>query len=122
MNNEFNTYQGELVAPEKAKIAIVISRFNELISSKLLGGAVDALGRLKFDMQNLDVFWVPGAFEIGIAAKNLVKKEKYDGILCLGAVIRGGTPHFDIIASESAKAIANIGIETGLPIIYSIIT
>ncbi len=122
MNNEFKTYQGELVAPEKVKIAIVISRFNELISSKLLGGAVDALERLKFDMQNLDVYWVPGAFEIGIAVKNLVKKEKSAGVLCLGAVIRGGTPHFDFIASESAKAIANIGIDTGLPIIYSIIT
>ena len=87
----------------------------------MLSGAVDALTRTKFDLQNLDVYWVPGAFEIGIAAKKLIDKG-YDGILCLGAVIRGGTPHFDYIASESAKAIANLGIQTGLPIIYSIIT
>ena len=121
MNNEFNTFQGDLVAPENVKVAIVISRFNELISSKLLGGAVDALTRTKFNLKNLDVYWVPGAFEIGIAAKNLIDKG-YKGILCLGAVIRGGTPHFDFIASESAKAIANLGIQSGLPIIYSIIT
>ena len=121
MDAQYQTIEGELTAP-KAKIAIVVSRFNELISSKLLSGALDALKRIDFDLQNLTVVWVPGAFEIGVALKNLIDKNEYDGILCLGAVIRGGTPHFDYIAAESAKAIAMLGLQTGLPIIYSIIT
>ncbi len=122
MNTEYKKYEGELTAPKDANIAIIVARFNEMISSKLLSGALDALNRIEFDQNNISVFWVPGSFEIGITAKNLVDKNEYDGILCLGAVIRGGTPHFEYIASESAKAIANLGLQTGLPIINSIIT
>lgn len=122
MESQYKIFQGEITAPEDAKIAVVVSRFNELISSKLLSGAIDFLTRVNFNMKNLTVVWVPGAFEIGIAAKKLTQSLKYDGVLCLGAVIRGSTPHFDFIAAETAKAIAHLGIDTGLPIIYGVIT
>lgn len=113
--------QGELVGKGK-KIAIVISRFNEFITSKLLGGAVDILIREGVAEDNIDVVYVPGAFEIPAVASKLAGKPKYDGILCLGAVIRGSTPHFDYVAGEVTKGIAQVALESDKPVVYGVIT
>jgi 6,7-dimethyl-8-ribityllumazine synthase len=116
-----NEYHGELKAESTWKVAIVVSRFNELITSKLLGGAKDCLTRSGVAEKNISIFWVPGAFEIPATANQLAKKN-FDGILCLGAVIRGSTPHFDYVCSESAKGVANVGMNSDLPVIYGIVT
>ncbi|MBN2571743.1 MAG: 6,7-dimethyl-8-ribityllumazine synthase [Ignavibacteriales bacterium] len=116
-----NVIQGFLSAKDK-KFAIVISRFNEFISNKLLTGALDCLNRHDCVEKDLDVVWAPGSFEIPLTAKKLAQKQKYDAIICLGAIIRGSTPHFDFVASEVSKGIANASLETGVPIIYGIIT
>ena len=112
---------GELSA-ENQKFAIVISRFNEFISSKLLDGALDCLTRHKAADKNIQVFWVPGSFEIPLIAHRLAKSKKFDAVICLGAVIRGSTPHFDYIAAEVSKGIAHSAMETGLPVVFGIIT
>lgn len=104
------------------KFGVVISRFNEFISKKLLEGAQDALLRHGVSEDNIDVAWVPGAFEIPLVAKKLAESEKYNAIICLGAVIRGATPHFEYIAAEVTKGIAKVGLETGLPVSYGVIT
>lgn len=104
------------------KFGIVISRFNEFITRKLLDGAQDALLRHGVSGDDIDIAWVPGAFEIPLVTKNLAQSKKYDAIICLGAVIRGATPHFEYIAAEVTKGIARIGMDTGLPISYGIIT
>lgn len=114
-------YEGNLVA-ENLKIGIVVGRFNEFIVSKLLGGALDGLKRHGVDEKNIDVVWVPGAFEIPLVAKKLVEKKKYDGIICLGAVIRGATPHFDYVCAETSKGIANISLNSGSPVIFGVLT
>jgi len=106
---------------EGLKFAIVISRFNSFLSQKLLDGAVDCLKRHSVDDNNIDVFWVPGAFEISLIAKKLSKKN-YNGIIALGAIIKGDTPHFDYIASETAKGIAMVSMENEVPVSFGVIT
>jgi len=104
------------------KFGVVISRFNEFITKKLLDGAQDALLRHGVNEEDIDVAWVPGSFEIPLVAKSLAQSKRYDAVICLGAVIRGATPHFEYIAAEVTKGIAKVGLETGLPISYGIIT
>ena len=113
--------EGKLTAKGK-KFGVVISRFNNLISSQLLLGAQDCLIRHECKQDDITVAWVPGSFEIPLTAKKMAQSSNYDAVICLGAVIRGGTPHFDYIASEVSKGIANVGLETGLPVIFGIIT
>jgi 6,7-dimethyl-8-ribityllumazine synthase len=104
------------------KIAIVISRFNEAISNNLLKGAVDCLSRHGIDESTIDVYWCPGAFEIPGLLSVLIKKSRYNGFIALGAVIRGETPHFDYVASEVSKGIANLNISSGIPVAFGVIT
>lgn len=104
------------------RIAIVVGRFNSMISDKLLSGAVSAFVRGGGDEKDITVLKVPGSFEIPLAAQKLAQGKKYDGILCLGAIIRGGTPHFDYIANEAAKGIAQVNLNTGVPTAFGIIT
>ncbi len=113
--------EGNLTAKNK-KFGIVISRFNELISTQLLSGAQDCLLRHECENDSITVARVPGSFEIPLAAKKMAQSSNYDAIICLGAVIRGGTPHFEYIASEVSKGVANVGLETGVPVIFGIIT
>lgn len=113
--------EGNLTAKNK-KFGIVVSRFNELISTQLLSGAQDCLLRHECKNDNITVAWVPGSFEIPLAAKKMARSSNYDAIICLGAVIRGGTPHFEYIASEVSKGVANVGLETGVPVIFGILT
>ena len=116
-----NIIEGKLIA-EGQKIAIVAGRFNEIITNKLLGGAVDAFKRHGGEESNIDLAWVPGAFEIPLVAKKLAESKKYDAVVCLGAVIRGATPHFDMVANETTKGIAAAGLQTGVPIIFGVLT
>jgi 6,7-dimethyl-8-ribityllumazine synthase len=102
--------------------AIVVSRFNEFITSKLLDGALDCLFRHSADDKKITIIWVPGSFEIPYAASKLAKSKKFDAVICLGAVIRGDTPHFDYIASEVTKGIARISLDTNIPVIYGLVT
>jgi len=113
--------EGKLNAKD-LKFGIVVGRFNEFISSKLLGGAIDALKRHGAEEKAIEVTWSPGSFEIPLIAKKMAKSAKYDAVICLGAVIRGGTPHFDYIASEVSKGIANAMLETEVPIIFGVLT
>ena len=106
-----NLLEGKLLA-EGQRIGIVAGRFNEFITSKLLGGALDAFKRHGGDEANIDLAWVPGAFEIPLVAKKMAETKKYDAVVCLGAVIRGATPHFDMVANEATKGIANVGVLT----------
>lgn len=115
-----NTYEGMLIG-KGLKIAIVISRFNEFITNKLLSGCLDALTRHEVNPDNIDIAWVPGAFELPMIAQKMVGKG-YDAVICLGAVIRGATPHFDYVASEVAKGVAQVGLNTGIPVIFGVIT
>lgn len=114
-------YEGNLIAGEK-KFAIVIGRFNEFIGNKLLGGCMDGLKRHGCSEDNIDITWVPGAFEIPLAAQKLAKTGRYDAVICLGAVIRGSTPHFEYVSSEVSKGIANVMLSTGMPIIFGVLT
>ena len=114
-------YQGSLIGTG-IKIAIVVSRFNEFITSKLLGGALDTLERHGVSLDDIEVVWVPGSFEIPIAADKMASSRKYDAVICLGALIRGSTPHFDYIAAEASKGIAQVGLKTGVPTIFGVIT
>jgi len=116
-----NIYQGRLVAG-KHRFGIVASRFNEFITSKLLAGCLDALERHGADTDAVDVAWTPGSFEIPIVAKRMAESGRYDAVICLGAVIRGSTPHFDYIAAEVAKGIAQVNMATGIPTIFGVIT
>ncbi|AFN75194.1 6,7-dimethyl-8-ribityllumazine synthase [Melioribacter roseus P3M-2] len=111
-----------LLNAEGKKFAIVVSRFNEMVSKQLLNGALDCLIRHKADESNIQVYWVPGSFEIPLTAQKLAQTKKFDAIICLGAVIRGGTPHFEYVASEVSKGIANVSLNSGLPVIFGIIT
>lgn len=104
------------------KFGIVVGRFNEFISSKLLGGAIDALKRHDVSDDEIEVAWAPGSYEIPLIAKKMAKSGKYDAIICLGAVIRGSTPHFDVVASEVAKGVAHVGLETEIPVIFGVLT
>ena len=114
-------FEGALLG-KGLKFVLVVSRFNEFITKKLFDGAQDALLRHGVSEDDIEVAWVPGAFEIPLAAKKLAQTQRYDAVICLGAVIRGGTPHFEYIASEVAKGIAKVGLDTGLPIILGVIT
>ena len=104
------------------KFGVVVSRFNEFITRKLLEGAQDALLRHGVSEEDIDIAWVPGSFEIPLVARTLALSKRYDAVICLGAVIRGATPHFEHIASEVTKGIAKVGLETGLPVSYGVIT
>ncbi|NLP02259.1 MAG: 6,7-dimethyl-8-ribityllumazine synthase [Fibrobacter sp.] len=104
------------------RFGLVVSRFNELISRKLLEGAMDCLIRHNADKNSITVVWVPGAFEIPVVAQKMARSKKYDAIICLGAVIRGGTPHFDYVAAEVSKGVANVSLSEGLPIIFGVLT
>jgi 6,7-dimethyl-8-ribityllumazine synthase len=104
------------------KFGLVVSRFNDFITKKLVEGAEDALLRHGVNQEDIDVAWVPGSFEIPLVAKKLAQTKRYDSIICLGAVIRGGTPHFEYVAAEVTKGVAKVGLETGLPVIYGVIT
>jgi len=115
------TYEGNLIG-KGLKFGIVVSRFNEFFSTKLLDGAKDALNRHGVLETDIEVAWTPGSFEIPLIAQKMAETKKYNAVICLGAVIRGGTPHFDYIASEVAKGIAKIGLETGVPVIFGVIT
>ena len=104
------------------RFGIVIARFNEFISGKLLSGCLDGLNRHGADEKKIDIVWSPGAFELPLLAKKLAQSEKYDAVICLGAIIRGATPHFDYVAAEVAKGIANVSIDTGMPVIFGVLT
>ncbi len=117
-----NEYQGKLIAPAKAKFAIIVSRFNEFITSKLLSGAIDALSRHGVADDDIDVIWSPGSFEIPVITARIAESGQYAAILCLGAVIRGGTEHYQYIASEVAKGIALVSLKTGTPCIFGVLT
>ncbi|KJS88571.1 MAG: 6,7-dimethyl-8-ribityllumazine synthase [Peptococcaceae bacterium BICA1-8] len=114
------TYQGKLLA-EGLKVGIVVARFNEFITSKLLGGALDALERHGINPEEIEVAWVPGAFEIPLIAQKMVEKN-YDAVICLGAVIRGATPHFDYVSAEVTKGVAQVGLKSGKPVIFGVLT
>jgi len=118
MNKQF---EGMLLGKD-LKFGLVVSRFNEFITRKLLEGAEDALLRHGVDKNDVETAWVPGSFEIPLIAKKLALTKRYDAVICLGAVIRGGTPHFDYIAAEVTKGIANVSLDTGLPVICGVIT
>ena len=107
---------------ENIKIAIVAGRFNEFITSKLVGGALDVLKRNDVSEENIDIAWVPGAFEIPLITKKLANTGKYDAIIALGAVIKGSTPHFDYVCAEVSKGVAQISLQTDLPIIFGVLT
>ncbi|RJE48467.1 MULTISPECIES: 6,7-dimethyl-8-ribityllumazine synthase [unclassified Dehalobacter] len=115
------TIEGKLLA-ENLKFAIVAGRFNEFITNKLIGGALDALKRHGTNEDNIELVWVPGAFEIPLAAKKIAEQKRFDAVICLGAVIRGATPHFDYVSSEVSKGVANVGLETGVPVIFGVLT
>jgi len=116
-----SNYEGTLIG-KGLKFGIVVSRFNEFITKKMLDGAMDALVRHEVREEDVDVAWVPGAFEIPVIAKKLVQTKKYDAVICLGAVIRGSTPHFGYIAAEVSKGIALVGLESGMPVAYGVLT
>jgi 6,7-dimethyl-8-ribityllumazine synthase len=114
-------YEGQLVAP-KGKFALLVSRFNEFVTSKLLGGAIDALQRHGVKESDIEVIWSPGSFEIPLLAQRLAASGKYAGVVCLGAVIRGGTDHYQYIASEVAKGVAQVTLATSVPCIFGVLT
>lgn len=114
------TYEGNLIG-ENLKFGIVVSRFNEFITNKLLSGCLDTLLRHGVEESNIEVAWVPGAFEIPLAAQRMSKKG-YDSVICLGTVIRGATPHFEYVAAEVTKGVAQVGLNTGIPVIYGVLT
>ncbi|WP_345784625.1 6,7-dimethyl-8-ribityllumazine synthase [Phascolarctobacterium sp.] len=115
------TLEGQLTA-QGMKVAIVVARFNEFITSKLLSGAIDCLERHGMDNEDITAVWVPGAFEIPLAAQKLAVSGKYDAVICLGAVIRGSTPHFDYVCAEASKGVAHVGLETGVPVSFGVLT
>ena len=115
------TLEGKLTAKNMI-IAIVVARFNEFITSKLLSGCIDCLIRHEAADEDLTVAWVPGAFEIPMAAKKLAESGKYDAVICLGAVIRGATPHFDYVCAEASKGIAQVSMQTGVPVALGVLT
>ena len=115
------TLEGKLTA-KNMKVAIVVARFNEFITSKLLGGALDCLTRHEAEDKNITVAWVPGAFEIPLAAQTLAATKKYDAVICLGAVIRGATPHFDYVCAEASKGVAQVALQQQVPVALGILT
>jgi len=116
-----STFEGNLIGTG-LKVGIVVARFNELLSSRLLSGAMDALVRHDVDKEAIDVAWVPGAFEIPLVAKRMADSGQYDAVIALGVVIRGGTPHFEYVSAEVSKGIAKVGLDAAMPVIFGIIT
>ncbi len=114
-------YEGQLVARD-FRFALVVSRFNEFISNRLLAGCLDALKRHEASEDRIEIIWVPGAFEIPLMAQKAAASGRYDAVICLGAVIRGSTPHFNYVASEAAKGVAKVSLDTGVPVIFGVIT
>ncbi|MDU0939770.1 MAG: 6,7-dimethyl-8-ribityllumazine synthase [Clostridiales bacterium] len=120
--NEINVLEGKVVAPEGMKVGIVASRFNEFITNKLLSGAVDGLVRHGVDESNITAAWIPGAFEIPVVAQKMARSGKYDAVICVGAVIRGSTTHYDYVCNEVSKGIAHVSLETGIPVMFGVVT
>ena len=116
-----STLEGKLVA-NNMKVGIVVARFNEFITNKLLGGAMDGLLRHDVKEEDITVAWVPGAFEIPLVAERLAKSGKYDAVICVGAVIRGNTSHYDYVCNEVSKGIASVSLETGVPVLFGVLT
>ncbi len=114
-------HEGQLDAKGRT-FGIVVSRFNDLVTTRLLDGALDCIKRHGGDDDNIEVAWVPGAFELPIAAQKLAATGRFDVVMCLGAIVRSETPHFDYVAGESAKGIARVGLDTGVPVIFGVIT
>lgn len=121
MKGEGKTFEGVLKG-EGLKVAIVASRFNEFIGAKLITGAKDCLVRHGVSGQDIDLAWVPGSFEIPLAAQQLAASKKYNAVICVGAVIRGNTPHFDYVAAEVTKGIAQVQLDTGVPVVFGVLT
>ena len=117
-----NLLEGKLVAPQGMKAGIIASRFNEIITNKLLGGAVDGLVRHGVEENNITAAWVPGAFEIPVIAEKMAASKKYDAIICVGAVIRGSTTHYDYVCNEVSKGISQVSMKTGVPVLFGVIT
>jgi 6,7-dimethyl-8-ribityllumazine synthase len=115
------TYEGKMNG-KGMRFGLVVGRFNELISGRLYEGALDCLRRHDVDDADVDAAWVPGAFEMPLVAKKLAESGRYDAVICLGAVIRGGTPHFDYVAAETAKGIAKAGLDSGVPVVFGVLT
>lgn len=115
------TFEGKLVS-SNIKVGIVVARFNEFITSKLLSGAMDGLLRHNVKEEDIQVAWVPGAFEIPLIASKMAKSGKYDAVICLGAVIRGSTSHYDYVCNEVSKGIAAVSLETGIPVMFGVLT
>ena len=120
--NQINVIEGNVIAREGMKVGIVASRFNEIIVNKLLGGAVDGLVRHGVEDRNITAVWVPGAFEIPTAAQRMAASGKYDAVICVGAVIRGETSHYDYVCNEVSKGIAQVSMTTGVPTLFGIVT
>ena len=120
--NNIRLIEGKVVAPKGMKVGIVASRFNEIIVNKLLGGAVDGLVRHGVEEQNITATWVPGAFEIPTVASKMAKSGNFDAIICVGAVIRGETSHYDYVCNEVSKGIAQTSLATGVPVLFGIVT
>lgn len=116
-----NTLEGKLVVTDM-KVGIVAGRFNEFITSKLVGGAMDGLLRHDVKDEDVDIAWVPGAFEIPLVASKMAKSGKYDAVICLGAVIRGDTTHYDYVCNEVSKGIATVSLESGIPVMFGVLT
>ena len=119
---QIQVLEGKVVAPEGMKVGIVASRFNEIIVNKLLGGAVDGLVRHGVEEENITAAWVPGAFEISLTASKMAKSGKYDAVICVGAVIRGDTSHYDYVCNEVSKGVAQVGLSSGVPVLFGVVT
>lgn len=120
--NTINLVEGKLVAPAGMKVGIIASRFNEIIVNKLLGGAVDGLVRHGVEEKNITAVWVPGAFEIPVIADKMAASGKYDAVIAVGAVIRGSTTHYDYVCAEVSKGVAQVSLQTGVPVIFGVLT
>ena len=114
--------EGKVVAPEGMRVGIVASRFNSFIVEKLLEGAVDGLVRHGVEEKNITACWVPGAFELPLAAQKMARSDKYDAVICVGVVIRGSTSHYDYVCNEASKGIASVGLQTGKPVLFGVVT
>lgn len=119
--NMITVYEGQLIG-QGLSFGIVVARFNEFINGKLLSGALDALKRHGVDEGDIEIAWVPGAYEIPLIAHKMASSKKYDAVICLGTVIRGSTPHFDYVCAEVSKGVAHVGLETKIPVIFGVIT
>ena len=120
-NHSMKTFEGKLVS-EDIKVGIIVARFNEFITSKLLSGALDTLTRHEINEENIQVAWVPGAFEIPLIASKMAENGKYDAVICLGAVIRGSTSHYDYVCNEVSKGIASVSLKSGIPVMFGVLT